>query len=95
MKLKNLHTKNKSIQTNALFNTTEGKVISLQIAAGQELIEHITKVPALLVCVNGNAVYNDANNTVINIKSGVYIEIEKNLKHWIKAIEESNFLLIK
>ena len=48
MNLKDLHTEQKAVQTNALFEPKE-KVISLQIAKDEQLKEHITKVPALLV----------------------------------------------
>jgi quercetin dioxygenase-like cupin family protein len=95
MNLKNLHTENKAVQTNVLFQPTDGKVISLQIAKNQQLAEHITKVPALLVCVSGNATYNDENGTTIKLQSGDYFNIPVNVKHWVDAQEESNFLLIK
>jgi len=95
MNLKKLHTENKAVQTKILFSATEGKVISLQIASGEQLKEHLSKVPAVLVCVSGNAVYKDENESVINLKSGDYVNIEPEVKHRIDAIEESNFLLIK
>lgn len=95
MNLKNLHPETKAVQTNLLFKAEEGKVISLQIAAGEQLKEHITKVPVLLVCVSGNAVYKDEKESVFNLKSGDYVNIEPDVKHRIDAIEESNFLLIK
>ncbi|EIA08474.1 hypothetical protein [Flavobacterium frigoris] len=95
MNLKNNHSENKAVQTQLLFSTTEGKVISLQIAAGEQLKEHLSKVPALLVCVSGNAIYKDEKEAVINLKSGDYVNIEPDVKHRIDAIEESNFLLIK
>ena len=95
MNLKNLHTENKAVQTNLLFQPTDGKVISLQIAKNEQLAEHVSKVPALLVCVSGNAVYTDEKGTVINLSSGAYVMIEQNVKHAVKAIEESNFLLMK
>jgi quercetin dioxygenase-like cupin family protein len=95
MNLKNLHTENKAVQTNQLFSTTEGKVISLQIASGEQLKEHLSKVPAFLVCVSGNAIYKDEKKSVINLKSGDYVNIEPDVKHRVDAIEESNFLLIK
>jgi len=95
MNLKNLHTENKSVQTNLLFSTTEGKVISLQIASGEHLKEHLSKVPALLVCVSGNAIYNEENGTTIELKTGDFVNIEADVKHSIDAIAESNFLLIK
>jgi len=95
MILKNLHTENKPVQTQLLFEPSEAKVISLQIAKGETLKEHISKVPALLVCVSGNAVFTNEKGIVINLNSGVYVMIEENVKHEVKAIEESDFLLIK
>jgi len=95
MNLKNLHTEDKAVQTNILFSAKEGKVISLQIAAGEQLKEHSTKVPALLVCVNGLAVFQNENKLLIVLNSLDYVNIEANVKHWIDAKEESNFILIK
>ena len=95
MILKNLHIENKPVQTQLLFEPKDAKVISLLIAKGETLKEHVSKIPALLVCVSGNAVYTDEKGTVINLISGVYVMIEENIKHAVKAIEESNFLLMK
>jgi quercetin dioxygenase-like cupin family protein len=95
MNLKNLHTEDKAVQTNVLFSAEEGKVISLQIAAGEQLKEHSTKVPALLVCVSGDAVFHDETGKTIALKSEDYVNIESNVEHWIDAKEESNFILIK
>ena len=95
MNLKNLHTENKPVQTKVVFEPTESKVISLQIAKGETLKEHVSKIPALLVCISGNAIFTDEKGTIINLKSGVYVMIEENIKHAIKAIEESNFILVK
>lgn len=95
MILKNLHTENKPVQTQLLFEPSESKVISMQIAKGETLKEHVSKVPVLLVCVSGNAVYTDEKEIVINLSSGVYVMIQENIKHAVKAIEESNFLLVK
>ena len=95
MILKNLHTENKPVQTQLLFEPKDAKVISLQIAKGETLKEHVSKVPALLVCVSGNAVFTNEKGTVINLSSGDYVMIEENIKHAVKAMEESNFLLVK
>jgi quercetin dioxygenase-like cupin family protein len=95
MNLKNLHTEDKAVQTKLFFLADEGKVISLQIAAGEQLKEHSTKVPALLVCVTGDAVFHDEKGKAITLTSGDYVNIESNVKHWIDAKEESNFILIK
>jgi quercetin dioxygenase-like cupin family protein len=95
MNLKNLHTEKKPVQTKVVFEPTDSKVISLQIASGGQLKEHITKVPALLVCVSGNAAYQDENGKIIILKSGDYVNIEPNIIHWVNANEDSNFLVIK
>lgn len=95
MNLKDLHTEDKPVQTKVVFEPTESKVISLQIASGRQLKEHITKVPALLVCVTGNAVFQDEKGKSIELKSGDYVNIEVNVKHWVDANEDSNLLVIK
>jgi len=82
MNLKELHTEAKGVQTNMLFPTTDGKVISLQILKGSTLEEHITKVPALLVCVSGNAVYEDEKGTKAVLFSGDFVKIEPNVKQY-------------
>lgn len=95
MLLKSLHTKDQPVQTQLLFEPMESKVISMQIAKGETLKEHISKTPALLICVSGNAVFTDEKDKEINLSTGIYVMIEKNVKHKVKAMEESNFLLIK
>lgn len=95
MILKNLHTENKPVQTQLLFEPKDAKVISLQIAKGETLKEHVSKIPALLVCISGNAVFTDDKGTVVNLNSGNYVMIEENVKHAVKAFDESNFLLMK
>ena len=94
MNLKDLHTEQKAVQTNALFEPNE-KVISLQIAKDEQLKEHVTKIPALLVCVSGKATFSDENGQKLSLQSGDYVKIEPNVKHWVDASENSNFLLIK
>ncbi len=92
--LKNLHTEQKDVQTSVLFEAKE-KVISLQIAKNKQLAEHITKVPALLVCVSGSGSYGDESGRKISLVAGDYVKIEPNVKHWVDAFEDINFLLIK
>ena len=95
MNLKDLHTEVKDVQTALLFTPSENKVVSLQIAKGKQLAEHVTKVPALLVCVSGKGSYADERGKKISLKLGDYVKIEANIKHWVDAFEDSNFLLIK
>ncbi|MBV2195480.1 MAG: hypothetical protein KUL78_03105 [Flavobacterium sp.] len=95
MNLTNLHSSDKPVQTQVLFEPTENKVIALQIAKNEQLKEHVTKVPALLVCINGDATFSNENGEKIHLKSGDFIKIPVDVKHWVDAHELSNFLLIK
>ena len=95
MNLKDLHKETLGVQTNMIFPAIDGKIISLQILKNSQLKEHITNVPALLICVTGNATYEDEKGNVTNLFSGDFVKIEPNVKHWINGIENSNLLLIK
>jgi quercetin dioxygenase-like cupin family protein len=72
---KNLHIENKPVQTNMLFSGTEGKVIALKSHL-EKPEEHLSKVPALLVCVSGNAIYNEDNGTTVELKAGDFVHIK-------------------
>lgn len=95
MNLTNLHSSDKPVQTQVLFEPTENKVIALQIAKNEQLKEHVTKVPALLVCIKGDATFSNENREKVHLKSGDFIKIPVDVKHWVDAHELSNFLLIK
>lgn len=95
MNLKQLHPEDKGVQTNMMFPAKDGKVISLQILKGSQLKEHTTAVPALLVCVKGKVVFEDEKGQVMPLKSGDYVKIEPDVKHWVDAKTDSNLLLIK
>lgn len=95
MNIKAYHTEEKPLQTKAIFNTIEGKIISLQMNKDSILKEHITKVPALLICIHGEVVFENENKQKETLQQGDCINIEANVKHWLIAVENSNLILIK
>ncbi len=95
MNIKELHKDTKAISTASLFRTAEGNVTSIQILADEQLKEHITKVPALLLCLTGEAIFENENSIKLTLTTGDYVNIEPNIKHWINAISTSNLILIK
>jgi quercetin dioxygenase-like cupin family protein len=95
MNVKDLHQNTKAISTASLFKTTESNVTSIQILANQQLKEHITKVPALLLCLTGESIFENENGIKLTLTKGDYVNIEPNTKHWINANSTSNFILIK
>ena len=94
MNLTNLFTETKPLQTKKIFNAHEG-VTSIQLLANALLAEHITKIPALLVCVTGEMVFENEKGVSDKLLPGDFINIEPEVKHWIKAQSDSLLLLIK
>ncbi len=95
MNISELHQSQKEVSAVSLFKGELGTAIAIQIERNGTLKEHITKVPALLVCVSGNAVFDNEKGEKTDLQSGDYVLIEENVKHWVNAFEDSNFLLIK
>lgn len=96
MNLNTFHTEDKPVLAKRLFSSSpNGHVTSLRITAGNQLKEHITPVPALLVCVSGEVVFENEAGLSENLSQGDFINIEANSKHWVNALLDSNLLLIK
>lgn len=95
MNLEALHDKQKEVSAKPLFNGKIGATIAIQLQQNGTLKEHITKTPALLICISGAVTYEDENEGTIKLSSGDYVEIEPNVKHWLYASEMSQLVLIK
>lgn len=95
MKVSALHDASKSVSAKALFKGEEGTSTALQLLAGETLKEHTTKVPALLICIQGEAVFENEKGEKETLLSGDYVLIEPNVKHWVKGIETSQLVLLK
>lgn len=94
MNLKDFHTGDKPLQTKKIFTAVEG-VVSMQINAGGHLKEHVTNVPAMLIVVLGEVVFENEKKAKEILLPGDYTAIEVNVKHWVNAVKDSNLLLIK
>jgi quercetin dioxygenase-like cupin family protein len=94
MNLINLFTDDKPLQTKRIFDSNEG-VTSIQLLADAQLKEHITKVPAFLVCVTGEVIFENEKGVKEKLLPGDYINITPEVKHWINAHRDSLLLLIK
>lgn len=94
MNLKDLFTEDKALQTKKVVAASEG-AISIQLKTGAELKEHVTRIPAFLICVFGEVVYKNEKGASEKLIPGDFVNIEPNVIHWLKATTESNLLLIK
>ena len=95
MNINSVHQEEKPVSAKKIFTTSEGNVTAINIKATGVLKEHITTVPALLICINGNAVFNNEEGVSENLLSGDMVNIEPNVKHWLEGIQDSQLLLIK
>ena len=95
MNIKGLHTQEKPVSATSLFKSELGNATAIQILQGGKLKEHITKTPALLICVEGIVVFENENGIKETLFSGDYIHIEPMVKHWVEGTIESQLILIK
>lgn len=95
MNISEKHNLEKSVSTFSLFKGEEGTALAIQILKDQHLKEHLTKIPALLICIKGHAVFENENGLKVTLLPGDFLNIEPMVKHWVNAIEESQLLLLK
>lgn len=94
-KLNDLHSLDKEVSAVSLFKGELGTATAIQLQQNGTLKEHITKSPALLLCITGFVTYKDENDKEINLESGDYIDITPNVKHWLFASVTSQLVLLK
>jgi len=95
MNISEFHNDKKDVSATVVFKTAEGNVTALQILEGALLKEHITKVPALLVCVAGNVAFENENGLHQLLAPGDYVNIAPMVKHWVKGLQNSQLLPIR
>ncbi len=94
MNIRSKHSTEKPVSAIPFFEG-KGSTKALQILQSQQLKEHSTDVPALLVCVIGEVVFENENGMKEILQSGDYVNIEPLVKHWVIANQDSQLLLLK
>lgn len=95
MNIKELHTQEKPVSAISLFKSELGNATAIQILKGGLLKEHITKTLALLICMEGEVVFENENGLKEKLLPGDYVNIEPMVKHWVEGTIESQLILIK
>lgn len=95
MNIKELHTQEKPVSAISLFKSELGNATAIKILKGEKLKEHITKTPALLLCLEGEVIFENENGKKERLISGDYVNIEPMVKHWVEGSSESQLILIK
>jgi quercetin dioxygenase-like cupin family protein len=95
MNIKELHTKDQPVSASSLFKSELGNATAIQIVQGGMLNEHITKIPALLICIEGEVIFENEIGFKVILNSGDFINIEPMIKHWVHGTLRSQLILIK
>lgn len=95
MNILELHTNEKEVSAVILFKGELGTATAIQLQRNGTLKEHISKTPALLVCVSGVVNYKDEKDQEIVLEPGDYVHILPKVKHWLYASVKSHLLLLK
>lgn len=95
MNIKTIHTIDKEVSVKALFKGDIGSATAIQLQENGVLKEHVTQTPALLLCIIGNVIYEDETKNTIDLVEGDYVNIQPNIKHWLKGQTNSHLILIK
>ena len=95
MNIVELHTTDNKISAVKIDSQGEAAITAIKILKDETLAEHITKVPAVLVCITGETIYETEKGVKESHKMGSYVNIPENVTHWLKATKESHLLLIK
>ncbi|MBK8831297.1 MAG: hypothetical protein IPN60_10650 [Saprospiraceae bacterium] len=92
MNIKALHTSEKPVSAISLlkaFGKRNGYK-NLQ----EKIKEHITKTPALLICVEGQVLFENEKGIREILMPGDYVHIEPMVKHWVNGTMESQLVLV-
>ncbi|WP_020537300.1 cupin domain-containing protein [Lewinella cohaerens] len=95
MKLRDLHNQAKEVSALSLFKGEMGTATAIQLKENGLLKEHITKTPALLLCITGHVIYEDETAKRIELHAGDYVNIVPNVKHWLVAPALAQLVLLK
>ena len=95
MNIKELHTQEKPVSAIPIFKSELGNATAIQILQGEKLKEHITKTTALLICIEGEVIFNNEKGIKESLIPGDYVNIEPMVKHWVEGTIKSQVILIK
>ncbi|MDP4809612.1 MAG: hypothetical protein NWR65_00635 [Saprospiraceae bacterium] len=95
MIIREVHTREKPVSATSLFKSELGNATAIQILQGEKLKEHIPKTPALLICMEGQVVFENEKGIKETLLTGDYVNIEPVVKHWVEGTIESQLILIK
>lgn len=95
MNLAGLHPTDKAVSAVKLSTENFSNTTSIQLKVDAVLDKHLTKTPALLLCITGKTIFENEKGEKHTLTSGDYVNIEPHVIHWLTAQEESDLVLLK
>ncbi|MFT5823381.1 MAG: quercetin dioxygenase-like cupin family protein [Crocinitomix sp.] len=95
MNIANLHTAEKRVSAVKIAHEGKAEIRAIKILKNEILAKHTTTIPAVLVCTSGETIYESEVGEKHVLGTGDYVNIKPNIIHWLKAVEDSQLLLIK
>ena len=90
MNIKDLHTQEKPVSATSLYKSELGNATAIKILQGEKLKEHVTKIPALLICMEGEVVFENEKGIKETLMPGDYVNIEPMVKHWVEGTDRKS-----
>lgn len=90
MNITELHTQEKPVSAISIFKSELGNATAIKIMKGEKLKEHVTKTAALLICIEGKALFENEKGVKETLITGDYVNIEPMVKHWVEGILKVN-----
>ena len=82
------------LQISQVKKTASQEVLSISLEAGHIFPEHISHKDAILLLLEGE-VYFGIDNQVFNLVPLQLFEFKADTKHYVKALTDSKFLIIR
>lgn len=88
------HETDREFSSATLFNGDTGKVAAMQLRRNAQIKPHTSALPALLVCVSGEVMYEE-NNRKEKLGPGDYVKIQPEVLHWVHGLADAQLILLK
>lgn len=84
----------RDLQVQKIIKTPDFEVLSISLEKGAVFPEHTAPKDAQLIMLEGSVVFN-INQDRFHLKKHQHFGFPKSTPHWVEALEDSKFLIIR
>lgn len=82
------------VQIRKLAQTASFEILSISLEKGKEFPEHVSPANAHLIVMEGAILFH-INNETFPLAAQQHFTFPKEIPHWVEALEDSKFLIIR